>query len=527
MDNSLFNENPKRPTKLDLFTAEKAAEDTKKSKLDQNASKRKQINSIDLLTAIQSFLPLDIQREITAYVASNFTISDHLAFQTVHNLPQNTLITKETLGTDPTQAISIHKNVAYIGCKNGNIILFDLSKKKVIDRIDAHQQSVTALMADASILISGSADGTIKIWDIRTLQPLKTLTAHNTSIQALALNNEYIISRSGDELYVWDKNTYQTLQTRINLHNGQIEGLMIIGKYIVEYEQHTQRSPEIRSYELSNISNLCSLSANKIFAASSQGVIGIFHTNISRKVDILHPPFQIEALTKHDIDVPNALHIGILSAQLMSYGISGSIVTSSINVCLQRLVGMNPTLSKGIIHSSNPYVPVILSAILYVCINHSDMLINSIQSYIDSVSFAVLPCLNYTDLPLLATRINNAKYLMLWNPKNNGNIYFRLNNEVNKVIAFESQVVLVKDNGFEILDFSTFTHTQQFFKKDSLSIAEWETLHKINTAYETNTVATLTQVEAQAITSILKRLSGVLDTDQLHSVEKEIKNYYR
>ncbi len=71
--------------------------------------------------------------------------------------------------------------------------------------LQGHSDSVTALLAWQSVLVSGSTDSHIRLWDISTGRCLNTLIGHNMEILALAEGDDFLASSSRDKtIRVWD-----------------------------------------------------------------------------------------------------------------------------------------------------------------------------------------------------------------------------------------------------------------------------------------------------------------------------------
>lgn len=54
------------------------------------------------------------------------------------------------------------------GGSDGRVIIFDLVNYTCLQRICAHDNSVTCLQFDERFIVSGGNDGRIKLWDIKT-----------------------------------------------------------------------------------------------------------------------------------------------------------------------------------------------------------------------------------------------------------------------------------------------------------------------------------------------------------------------
>lgn len=81
--------------------------------------------------------------------------------------------------SSPVNALgfSAKHNVLAIGCKNGQIRIWDASAKRIIDRYFEHEHSITSIsfLKGGEVLVSGSDDTTIKLWSVERMQLLATI----------------------------------------------------------------------------------------------------------------------------------------------------------------------------------------------------------------------------------------------------------------------------------------------------------------------------------------------------------------
>lgn len=512
-----------RPTKLDLFAPNKAKKEQKEINSKEQNLWRKQINNTDLLTALQKFLPADVQKEITSKVNSQLPLFNKLALKAYHydKTPKLTL-TKETLcHNDPTDAITINNNIAYLGCKNGKILFFDLTLYKVVHEIDAHKQSVTAIACDDTILVSGSSDNTIKIWDIKNKTLVATLNSHASQILALALDKKHIVSRCANELFVWDRSTYKQLRN-VNtvLTPKSIPGIVILDDCIIEHNLSDHHA--IIVYQINDPRFTNYLLPFAIATISSQGIFtgmsiiekksqNDSHTKIY-KFNMSKNELKKTPVTSEKYDLPISMFYYLIRSQ-------------SIGIMLTNTLGFSAlaALSNKIGHHMGSSRFIIAGALLYTATKYFRQATNPVINYILDSCYLTLPCINYGKLPIVTFNMHNAKYLYLWDTLGNTSISRKINT-TQKVLGFDSYVVLVNENSFEILDFSAFNKTLNHLN-NNLTVAQWELLSKINTAYGKKTKTTITEAEANTLNEIEIQLKKELGIEVGTELIKIVKSY--
>lgn len=86
--------------------------------------------------------------------------------------------------------IKRYKSAIFIASADGKIRVFDLNKKVVINEINAHNRSATAMVIAPlkSQLISVGHDKSLKIWDLNTLQLVKKITLDYSENRGLAID---------------------------------------------------------------------------------------------------------------------------------------------------------------------------------------------------------------------------------------------------------------------------------------------------------------------------------------------------
>jgi F-box/WD-40 domain protein MET30 len=94
-----------------------------------------------------------------------------------------------------------------------------------IKTFKGHENGVTCLQFDDTIMATGSYDTTIKIWNIETGKVLRTLRGHTGAIRALQFDDSKLISGSFDKtIKIWNWQTGECVST-LSCHN---EGVVTV-----------------------------------------------------------------------------------------------------------------------------------------------------------------------------------------------------------------------------------------------------------------------------------------------------------
>jgi WD40 repeat protein len=96
------------------------------------------------------------------------------------------------------------------GGDDGNIKIWDVTKKEVIGELKGHKKTVTVLAfqpKSTTVFAAGSADGVLKLWDLTAKKELQSLDAHKEDVKALAFTADgKVLATAGGEAIIklWD-----------------------------------------------------------------------------------------------------------------------------------------------------------------------------------------------------------------------------------------------------------------------------------------------------------------------------------
>lgn len=107
--------------------------------------------------------------------------------------------------------VSTKKGLLYIGCENGDIIVFSLIEKTIKDVLNGHEGIIWGLDYDEinSKMISAASDKHVIVWDCSKEEIYKTkvMEAHNSAIWNINFNNagtKFVTTGDDSEFKVWD-----------------------------------------------------------------------------------------------------------------------------------------------------------------------------------------------------------------------------------------------------------------------------------------------------------------------------------
>jgi WD40 repeat protein len=122
------------------------------------------------------------------------------------------------------------QTLAYAENRAGDIVLWDLRSRSVVQRLSGHQWCVTALAftPDGQFLASGGMDRMVKLWDVAAGRARDTFTNYTDSLTALAFsrNGETLAIACGQRLTLLDI-TRRTEVSQLRGHQSLVTGLAL------------------------------------------------------------------------------------------------------------------------------------------------------------------------------------------------------------------------------------------------------------------------------------------------------------
>ncbi|TPX19030.1 uncharacterized protein E0L32_011274 [Thyridium curvatum] len=96
-----------------------------------------------------------------------------------------------------------------------------------------HENGVTCLQLDETMLATGSYDATIKLWNIETGEEIRTLRGHTRGIRALQFDDKILVSGSLDStVKIWNWHTGDLLST-LQCHTEGVISVHFEGEWLV------------------------------------------------------------------------------------------------------------------------------------------------------------------------------------------------------------------------------------------------------------------------------------------------------
>ena len=158
--------------------------------------------------AIGNNIQEDKSNKIEIWNIETAQLSQVINHKSIWRLGKNKKIKKFEI---TTFTFNKNGNILAVASKTGNIIIWDLEKRKNIYTISASASAIKslAISKNGNNLISGSADGVIKIWDLNNGKELSQIKAHDESITSIAISPDGNTLISSDEnlpkhIKVWD-----------------------------------------------------------------------------------------------------------------------------------------------------------------------------------------------------------------------------------------------------------------------------------------------------------------------------------
>jgi WD40 repeat protein len=117
---------------------------------------------------------------------------------------------------------------------NGHVYWIDPKINSIISRVELHKGSVFGFcVLNDKQMISYGADGYLCFWDIDKRQPIESIKLSNQSLRCLELDVENqiaYIGSSDNNLYVFDLEKREVIQTIIDHHENSIFSLCLLDK---------------------------------------------------------------------------------------------------------------------------------------------------------------------------------------------------------------------------------------------------------------------------------------------------------
>lgn len=149
----------------------------------------------------------------------------------------------EVVRTGTLKSSDMHK--IYSLCKGmHSSLLFSSSYKTIgiwdtvamtlVNKIDAHDDSIWSIKSQENYLFSSSEDAKIKVWDQRNHSLIETLCQDpNNAVLSLALGGGYLFAGTQNAtIDVWSSSTLEYITT-LSSHSWEIWQLSVVGDYLI------------------------------------------------------------------------------------------------------------------------------------------------------------------------------------------------------------------------------------------------------------------------------------------------------
>ncbi len=121
-------------------------------------------------------------------------------------------------------ALNADKNLLAVGTMNGNLHLFDVTKKELIKSISAHQKCVYAVYHNENTLATAGGDGALTFWNTQNYLPTETLILSSKALRSIAASADkkhLYISASDSNFFVVDAFNHNVIAT-IEAHENSV-----------------------------------------------------------------------------------------------------------------------------------------------------------------------------------------------------------------------------------------------------------------------------------------------------------------
>lgn len=117
-----------------------------------------------------------------------------------------------------------------LGCGDGRIRIYDLTRGKVKSVLEGHRGGVISLAysKDGTLLLSTSGDGPVLLWDMEAGTLRHRLQGHESSVRVVALHPEGLVAAAGGvdgEIRLW-QTVDGTLRQALSGHGSGVVGLV-------------------------------------------------------------------------------------------------------------------------------------------------------------------------------------------------------------------------------------------------------------------------------------------------------------
>ena len=166
-----------------------------------------------------------------------FSIKENKLNKPVDDIDFKCSKTLNDISNDINMSIElIEENRVAIGCKSGNIKLWNINSAQLIQTLskDGHRSTITCMkwLNKSNFLVSCSLDGT-NVWDLNLNQLFKTLNEHSNNIMSLCISEFYLISGSRDKtINVWNFNNFHHLHT-LNEHSDSVNDIKCLNNILI------------------------------------------------------------------------------------------------------------------------------------------------------------------------------------------------------------------------------------------------------------------------------------------------------
>ena len=85
--------------------------------------------------------------------------------------------------TESTFALHLDKNLLFTGGIDGNLNIFDVQEKKILNRYQCHGMGLYAIESNDEFIITGGGDGKIHLWDKSNMRIARTIWTGSAKIR--------------------------------------------------------------------------------------------------------------------------------------------------------------------------------------------------------------------------------------------------------------------------------------------------------------------------------------------------------